>query len=432
MRIHSANVDDQLKVVVGEWKPRVNTPAKKTQNQNNNLPTIDPSKITPGANQAYAILDLRANGGPSMTPKIIYWSNSPAVVPRYVPSEEENQKRELVIETIKRLKITRRDLAKRANVVDFRAMNYWLRGKDLSHYKVEEAGKRVYEWASQAGDELPEVSDDEESAEIPHVVHQPKQSKRMRMELKRSATQNTGSSYSPMSIGSNSHSNHASTSSGAYRSSSSSSAARGYHDDSNNNRSAQLFQLSPVKLLSTPIGDRRYMNGVTFQTPNPAFLSSPTRPTPGGMHTPFTPMPNSPLAAAFTPGQPLSPYHITPIPQEHQHPVIAPNNIGSNNNNAHHNRQLPSLSKRLETEQDDTFPMMFTPSGTPNVSPLRALGSALRGHELPTVTPACFRSQQSQLRLTSAVAASAAAGASEATSSSSAASSQRKTKRKLF
>lgn len=421
MRINSADIDKEIKVVVGEWKTRI-TPTKKEQE--NALPTIDPSKITPGATQTYAILDLRANGGPSMTPKIIYLSHSPATELRPVNSAEENQKREVVRETIKRLKITRRELAKRANVKDFRAMNYWLRGKDLSHFNVEEAGKKVFEWASQADDELSEVNskDEDTTTNVPQPAKLPK---KMRMELKRSATQNTGSSYSPMSVGSDS-TPYVTTTRGS-RSSSSSASARLYDDGASRQ---QLFQLSPVKLLSTPTVDRRYMNGVTFQTPNPAFLSSPARPTPGGANTPFTPMPHSPLAAAFTPGQPLSPYQITPIPQDGQLPMsTARMNVANVKNHAMQTRQLPSLSKRLETEQDDSFPMMFTPAGTPNASPLKGLGSALRGHELPTVTPAFIRSQQSQLRLASG-AASATSGTSEASSSTT--TSSRKTKRKLF
>jgi hypothetical protein len=61
----------------------------------------------------------------------------------------ELTKRQYVLELARRFNLTRRELAKRADLKpdDFRLMNYWLRGKEMTQPDVERVGSSVYQWA---------------------------------------------------------------------------------------------------------------------------------------------------------------------------------------------------------------------------------------------------------------------------------------------
>lgn len=62
-------------------------------------------------------------------------------------SEGDLAKRNFVLEVIRKQKLTRRTVAEQASILDFRAMNYWLRGKEVDDVTVKESGRKLMEWA---------------------------------------------------------------------------------------------------------------------------------------------------------------------------------------------------------------------------------------------------------------------------------------------
>lgn len=66
-----------------------------------------------------------------------------------VPNQhvDEQTKRNYVLEVSRRLNLTRREMATAADILEFRYMNYWIRGKESDKAEVKRAGDRLYTWA---------------------------------------------------------------------------------------------------------------------------------------------------------------------------------------------------------------------------------------------------------------------------------------------
>jgi len=98
-------------------------------------------------------------------------SRQDSLTPSAKPPADDDPQRSFVLETIRKLKLTRRVVSEQAGIEEFRSMGYWLRGKDLDDPVVKEMGRKLQEWAAKQNVDVPlprskgDGSDDDEDEE---------------------------------------------------------------------------------------------------------------------------------------------------------------------------------------------------------------------------------------------------------------------------
>jgi len=121
MFIKSSEVSGEFTILLGDWLP-----VKKLKRHS--------SMVTPN--------NLHTAKTPSMTPAV-------KLIRTVNPIQSlDDKKRAFVLEAIRKHKLRRRQVMEQAMITDFRAMNYWLRGKELTRPMVGDSGRLLYEWAS--------------------------------------------------------------------------------------------------------------------------------------------------------------------------------------------------------------------------------------------------------------------------------------------